>query len=482
MKSAHMEFDTTKLMKDLYAIPDEIVNTYFGSRMEDYVNSVERFTSKVDQFYDIILLKQRPIRHEYLLSNSTTICQKLPELMCSIVYIGRNDPSLIFPKMPIYPKETQPDWTRCDFDIIVQAEELVLFCRFEMTKYFDFPFERQNIYNDLKSSILRFAGTEGCRDIRRIYYLQYASLKMELNRRYSNLDDTEEFTFTVGKHRDLWLKLIPWESEAAIQVFLEGFSDFDEEIRPILRQSMYKGIDDSFEESNEEERFITENIDVPDITQQEGQQLDYLFFQEGDYWTLSYGGEQCRIRKLNGLIFIHYLLSHPGEPVHVSDFVKLVDRPDTSIVNKVDEDTASASRIADPAAIYKKDKKTKEVAVEETVDYDAIQAVRDALMKVEEEMARAHEAKDTSRDEQLNRQYEGLKKYIRDNTDHRGRPRKVQAAEKKAQERVQKAITRAVERIREYLPDLADHLSSAIETGFECVYKPLAESSTRWQL
>jgi hypothetical protein len=40
-----------------------------------------------------------------------------------------------------------------------------------------------------------------------------------------------------------------------------------------------------------------------------------VFRREGEYWTILYAGETCRLKDTNGLHFLHCLLRHPHEPI-----------------------------------------------------------------------------------------------------------------------------------------------------------------------
>src|SRR5262249_12831247 len=53
-----------------------------------------------------------------------------------------------------------------------------------------------------------------------------------------------------------------------------------------------------------------------------------VFQQEGEYWTLAYGGTTARLRHTKGLLYIARLLERPGCVVHVRDLAALGSNED----------------------------------------------------------------------------------------------------------------------------------------------------------
>jgi hypothetical protein len=51
-----------------------------------------------------------------------------------------------------------------------------------------------------------------------------------------------------------------------------------------------------------------------------------LFRQEGEYWTIAFGSEVCRLRDSAGLRYLAVLLRRPGLKVLASDLVVLAGR------------------------------------------------------------------------------------------------------------------------------------------------------------
>ncbi|MDQ3646505.1 MAG: AAA family ATPase, partial [Actinomycetota bacterium] len=50
-----------------------------------------------------------------------------------------------------------------------------------------------------------------------------------------------------------------------------------------------------------------------------------LLLREGDYWTISYGGSETRLKDLKGLRYIAQLLKVPGQEMHVLDLASIVE-------------------------------------------------------------------------------------------------------------------------------------------------------------
>jgi hypothetical protein len=46
------------------------------------------------------------------------------------------------------------------------------------------------------------------------------------------------------------------------------------------------------------------------------------FAQNGEFWTISYGGESFSRKDVKGLAYLRFLLQHPGEEFHAMDLVR----------------------------------------------------------------------------------------------------------------------------------------------------------------
>ena len=52
---------------------------------------------------------------------------------------------------------------------------------------------------------------------------------------------------------------------------------------------------------------------------------DSLFFPEGEYWTIAYEGQTCRLRDSKGLRYLAHLLRHPAERFSAADLIATDD-------------------------------------------------------------------------------------------------------------------------------------------------------------
>jgi hypothetical protein len=57
-----------------------------------------------------------------------------------------------------------------------------------------------------------------------------------------------------------------------------------------------------------------------------------LFRREGDYWTIVYEARLIRLRHVNGLTAIQFLIRRPGEPFHVTRVAAAMDHDGASAV------------------------------------------------------------------------------------------------------------------------------------------------------
>jgi hypothetical protein len=164
--------------------------------------------------------------------------------------------------------------------------------------------------------------------------------------------------------------------------------------------------------------------------------------REGDTWTLSGGGEVCRVRDSRGMQMLARLLERPGEELHVLDLAG-ADR------EAVDGGDAG-----------------------EVLDREARAAYQARVRELDDALAEAESWNDTGRAERARRELEALRAELARAVGLGGRERREGRAVERARVNVQRRITDALRRIQELRPNLGRYLSMTVRTGTYCAYEP----------
>ena len=180
------------------------------------------------------------------------------------------------------------------------------------------------------------------------------------------------------------------------------------------------------------------------------------FRREGDYWSVVFEGRTFRLRDSKGLGYLHKLLAHPGNELHVLD-LSAGSRDDSGFV--VDAGDAG-----------------------ELLDSRAKAAYRRRLTEIEDDIAQAEARGDDQRAAQADAERDFLLKELSRAVGLGGRIRRAGAASERARSAVTRAIRQALVRIRKHHPSLAEHLEHTIRTGVSCAYLPDPRVRVDWRL
>jgi len=171
----------------------------------------------------------------------------------------------------------------------------------------------------------------------------------------------------------------------------------------------------------------------------------------GRIWTVTHGGESGSVNHVKG----------------ITDIVELVRHPGTEI-----------------AALVLAGGQAVDTSREEVVDRQALDAYRQRLLDIEEELDEADLHGDAGRAERLTDEKEQLLEEVRRTTGLGGRIRtEAGAPAEKARKAVSARIRDAINRLEAVAPTLAAHLDRSIHTGMRCAYEPSPEESPiLWQI
>jgi hypothetical protein len=187
--------------------------------------------------------------------------------------------------------------------------------------------------------------------------------------------------------------------------------------------------------------------------------IEGVFRQEGEYWTLSFGGTTARLRDTKGLSYIARLLSQPGLDVHVRDLAA-TDAPDRA-------------GNGNGAICVEGDLGTM-------LDARATAQYKERLTDARQDLEAATAAGDLGQATRLQQEIETITEQLTAAYGLGGRARAAGDPTERVRKAVTNQIRRTLNRICTAHPDLGHHLSHALRTGFLCAYRP--EHPVAWRL
>jgi hypothetical protein len=182
-----------------------------------------------------------------------------------------------------------------------------------------------------------------------------------------------------------------------------------------------------------------------------------LFRPEGEFWTISYGGETFRLRNLKGLRYIAFLLGAPGRELHVLELVHAAEG-------------RRAPRPSSPGGGAP------------LLDAEAKDAYRRRLHELGEDLEEARSWRDPERVALIEEEIDALTGELSRAVGLGGRDRQLPSPEERGRVSVTKTVRSAIKAIDLQSPALAQHLTASIKTGRVCSYAPPAEAPPRWNL
>lgn len=170
--------------------------------------------------------------------------------------------------------------------------------------------------------------------------------------------------------------------------------------------------------------------------------------RDGDGWRVGHNGHETVLADLTGLRLLHRLVTSPTKSFHVLDL-------------------AGAQSISPGLPV---------------LDDEAKAVYRHRLAEVEDDIAEAEANHDLARAELAGRDREYLLAELRHAVGFDGRDRRTGGTVERARTSITRTLRYAIGRIGEELPELGEHLGSAVHTGVECSYSPDPLSRIRWRI
>ncbi len=187
---------------------------------------------------------------------------------------------------------------------------------------------------------------------------------------------------------------------------------------------------------------------------------DNAFIQEGDYWSLTYGGVLVRAKDSKGLHDIAWLLASPGKGIAAVDLASR-DRP------------SDAGRGAAASGLGF----GTEANAGEALDAEARAQYRARLADLAEEIADAEADNDPERASRARAEHDFLLAELAAAVGLGGRSRLVLDPAERARKAVTGRIRDALSHIEVSHPALGRHLRRSVRTGTFCVYDPAEPTS-----
>jgi hypothetical protein len=204
-----------------------------------------------------------------------------------------------------------------------------------------------------------------------------------------------------------------------------------------------------------------------DLRGRPSEAVEAVFRHEGEFWTIAYGGQMCRLRDVKGLGYIASLLASEGRELHALELVGAATGRSADARAPLAENDIVGSRPADADPL---------------LDDQAKAQYGRRLQELEEELEQARDWGDTERAARLQDELDLLTQELARAVGLRGRDRTFSSPEERARISVTKAIKTAIRLIEKHCPKLAAHLEASIHTGRFCSYTTPGAAPPSWSL
>src|SRR3989441_9876007 len=191
-----------------------------------------------------------------------------------------------------------------------------------------------------------------------------------------------------------------------------------------------------------------------------------LFRKEGEYWTLGYAGQLCRLKDARGLAHLTQLLRSPGTEFHALDLVR------------GNSTGPLASRDAEATVASKGQVREADLHIGnlgdagEWLDAQAKASYRHRLAELHEELQAAKALGRIAQAEVAEREIQALVAELAHATGLGGRDRRAASAAERARPSVTRSIKSAMSHIAAPQPAFGQLLARCLKTGTDCCFTP----------
>lgn len=193
-----------------------------------------------------------------------------------------------------------------------------------------------------------------------------------------------------------------------------------------------------------------------------------VFTREGDYWTISFGDKETRLKDSKGLRYIAQLLKVPGREVHVLDLASVVEGGGLPLLGggNIEPGDLTSEGLGDAG---------------EMLDQKAKSAYRRRLEELRADLEEAQRFNDSERAARAQSEIDALVGQLAGAVGLGGRDRKAASQAEKARVNITKSVKDALKRIEENHRPLGEHLRATIRTGAYCAYLPDPRTEMAWK-
>jgi uncharacterized membrane protein len=185
-----------------------------------------------------------------------------------------------------------------------------------------------------------------------------------------------------------------------------------------------------------------------------------IFARNGEFWTISFGGDSFSLKDIKGLAYLCFLLQHPHEEFHALDLIRV---PGAGVT---DGSAAVASLAASGLSIGRLGD------AGEILDAQAKREYRRRLGELRADLAELREGGDAVRGEEVEAEIDFIEHELVHAVGLSGRARRARSAAERARLNITRAIKSALRKIAEHNGDLGELLESSVKTGLFSVYAP----------
>ena len=194
-------------------------------------------------------------------------------------------------------------------------------------------------------------------------------------------------------------------------------------------------------------------------------QSSNVFRRDGDYWTLVYDGQECRLKDAKGLHYLAALVHNPGRDFHVLDLLLLTDPPPAATAAEEQLSTSHrALRSADQSP---------------HTDAQARAAYKSRLQEVQAELDDADRHHDLGRITALQAEIAFLTDELTAVYGFLRHARRASESHDQIRKNVTNRIRDTLRRLRITHSALGRHFGQALKTGTFCSYTP--EHDVTWE-
>jgi hypothetical protein len=195
-----------------------------------------------------------------------------------------------------------------------------------------------------------------------------------------------------------------------------------------------------------------------------------VFRRDGEYWTIDYQEQLCRLREAKGLHYVQLLLRHPGREFHVLDLAALTEqKPEGAALQKPSQEELAAQ------ALHVDDLRERGAEL----DAQARATYKQRLEDAQEELTEAERHHDLGRISALQTEMDFLLHELGSVYGVRRQAAQGTAARERVRQAVTKNIRASINKIAKAHAALGKHLRNAIKMGLFCSYHP--ETPTEWE-